>query len=219
MRISGYYSALITPHHAYLVHALGRTGRAIKYYRVAAFLASASHLEAGEEVVGGKLALVRGWGDWADDWAARAGGGAGLDGETREMGREVVLVSRDGRDAQAIEASLSDEIVKSKYAPTPNPLTHAKNNLTNYLNLQIPRNTALGSTSLSRNNHLRAVVLCTRILVPRRTTRERPKGELKKWGGTEVELEAAAAGNVPLRLSVGVRQLGALSVLSFYLHY
>ena len=57
MRLLRCYSALITLHHAYLVHALGRTGRAIKYYRVAAFLASASHLEAGE-AVGGKFVRV-----------------------------------------------------------------------------------------------------------------------------------------------------------------
>lgn len=61
---------------------------------------------------------------------ARAGG-AGLDGETGYMGREVVIECRGGGTlgpiVEVIETYLWDEIIKSKCAPTPNPLTQTNN--------------------------------------------------------------------------------------------
>jgi hypothetical protein len=77
---------------------------------------------AGE--VGLRIGLARaGGGD------ASGGGGAGLDGETREMGREVVLECRGMGGTleaigQVIEACSSDELIKARCAPSPDPLTH-----------------------------------------------------------------------------------------------
>ena len=100
MRLSGYYSALITLHHAHEVYALGLMGRALKCHRVAAFLASASPPEAGEEVGGGECVRVSARGaEIGLIGLARAGGSAGLGGGTREMGMVgcACVVGRAGR--------------------------------------------------------------------------------------------------------------------------
>jgi hypothetical protein len=118
----GPYSVLITLHHAHLAHALERTERAVKCHRVAALLASASLSQTGEIVggdcvrisarageVGLRIGLAR---------AGGAGGGAGLDGETKKMGRLYLSVGGWVGTLEAIgrSSNLSDEIIKSKYA-------------------------------------------------------------------------------------------------------
>ncbi|KIM82134.1 hypothetical protein PILCRDRAFT_469683 [Piloderma croceum F 1598] len=226
------YSALITLHHAHLAHALGRTGRALECYRVAAFLArGAATLPAGggegegardggEEVVvagefvrvcarAGEVALKIG--------LARAEGG--IDEETKEMGKAVALECRGvGVDTtlqaigRIIEACLSDEILKSKQ------------NLKQSLSL----------TSLSQDNHLRALLLALISAYYFHTEIEHALGMLgtceqlaaglgagagggKRGGGKENQGRDGmggkggggdAVGNAPLRLWVGERFLG-----------
>jgi hypothetical protein len=148
----------------------------LECYRVAAFLAGGAAtppVEKGAKEVGvGELVVAREFvrvGARAGEVALRIGlaraaasAGGGLDEETKEMGKAVVLECRGvgvGGTLQAIgrmiEACLSDEILKSKYVPPPFPHTNTNPPPPHRLNLK----QSLSLTSHSQDNHLRALLL------------------------------------------------------------
>ena len=173
---------------------------------------------------------VRGGGEEGMDVDGESeSGGGGLDEETRKMGKEVALECRGMGGTleaigQVIEACLSDEIIKSKYV-----LFHKVKQPTLTLIPPTRRHhlkEALTQTSLSQDNHLRALILALISSHYFHTASDQAQGMLgtceqfaaglgagsvKREGGKGKEGAGDAVGNAPLRLWVGERFLGMLS--------
>lgn len=225
------YAARITLHHAHLVHALGRTDRALDCYQVAAHISSETSFvhvaaRAGElACVIGERASHASYREDTMDVEGSVSRDAGLTDEEREEVREVAELCHEMGGAleaigELLEACASVEIVKSKYVGLPSQRNRSYSPDQTY---RSHLKQALDRASNAQDNHLRAIVLALVASYYFHTAGDQAEQMLKTCrqlaaglgGGTHAGPGAADGehvGNAPLGLWVGERFVGMYPV-------
>lgn len=212
-----YFSARITLHNAHLSHALNRQVRALQCYNVAAKLAEEGTM-VNLSARAGRILLLIGMGDDAPEEE---------EVDDAEIHHVVKTCQGMGGTLQAIghilEASLSTEIMKSKYVMSfPCPFSRRCLPLPSCAPLfRQHLKSALNLATQSQDNHLRALVLALISAQYFYTAGDHAQQMLQtceqlaaglgappsKTPGSSAE-NAVVFGNVPMGLWVGERFLG-----------